>query len=47
VIKDKLLGIISVSDLLRKSDFVDRPKTSFELYLEENPDAPEARVYDT
>ena len=47
VIKDKLLGIISVSDLLRKSDFVEQPKTSFELYLEENPDAPEARVYDS
>lgn len=46
VIKGKLLGIISVSDILRKSDFVEKPKTNFELYCEENPIAPEARMYE-
>ncbi|MEM6445367.1 MAG: CBS domain-containing protein [Cyanobacteria bacterium J06642_2] len=46
VIKGKLLGIISISDILRKSDFVEKPKSNFELYLEENPSAPEARIYD-
>lgn len=46
VIKGKLLGIISVSDILRKSDFVDKPKGNFELYCEENPSALEARIYD-
>jgi CBS domain-containing protein len=47
VIKNGLLGIISISDILRKSDFVENPKTNFEIYLEENPNAPEARMYDT
>ena len=46
VIKGGLLGIISVSDILRKSDFVEKPKSNFELYCEENPSAPEARMYD-
>lgn len=46
VIKGKLLGIISISDILRKSDFVEKPKTNFELYCEENPSAPEARIYE-
>jgi CBS domain-containing protein len=46
VIKGKLLGIVSVSDILRKSDFVEKPKSSFELYCEENPSAPEARMYE-
>jgi CBS domain-containing protein len=46
VIKGKLLGIISVSDILRKSDFVEKPKGNFELYCEENPSALEARIYD-
>jgi CBS domain-containing protein len=46
VIKGKLLGIISVSDILRKSDFVEKPKGNFELYCEENPSALEARMYD-
>ena len=46
VIKDGLLGIISISDILKKSDFVEKPKTSFELYCEENPNALEARMYD-
>jgi CBS domain-containing protein len=47
VIKGKLLGIISVSDILRKSDFVDKPKSNFELYCEEFPDALEARMYES
>ena len=46
VIKGKLLGIISISDILRKSDFVEKPKTNFELYCEENPSALEARIYE-
>ncbi|MFM2314444.1 MAG: hypothetical protein RLZZ04_3720 [Cyanobacteriota bacterium] len=29
VVKDKLLGIISVSDILHKSDFVEKPKKMF------------------
>ncbi|MDY6785233.1 MAG: CP12 domain-containing protein [Cyanobacteriota bacterium] len=100
VIRDELLGIVSVSDILRKGDFVEKPKaivledeiqkarenarsicaekgstspdcaaawdiveelqaeaahrraeklvkTYFEEYCEENPDAREARVYET
>ncbi|MBE9145932.1 CP12 domain-containing protein [Planktothrix mougeotii] len=100
VIHDKLLGIISVTDIISKGDFVENPKgilleerieqaieearatcsekgatskecaaawdiveelqaeaahqkaerlekTAFDLYCEENPDAAEARVYDT
>ncbi len=46
VIKGGLLGIISVSDILRKSDFVEKPKSNFELYCEEFPNAPEARIYE-
>lgn len=46
VIQGGLLGIISISDILRKSDFVERPKSNFELYCEENPDAIEARIYE-
>jgi CBS domain-containing protein len=46
VVKDKLLGIISITDILRKSDFVEKPKSNFELYCEEYPDAPEARIYE-
>jgi CBS domain-containing protein len=46
VVKGKLLGIISISDILRKSDFVENPKSNFELYCEENPNAPEARIYE-
>ncbi|NET31053.1 MAG: CBS domain-containing protein [Cyanothece sp. SIO1E1] len=46
VIKGKLLGVISITDILRKSDFVEKPKTDFELYCEENPSAPEARIYE-
>ncbi|AOW98128.1 hypothetical protein BJP34_00575 [Moorena producens PAL-8-15-08-1] len=46
VVKGKLLGIISISDILKKSDFVEKPKSNFELYCEENPSALEARIYD-
>ena len=46
VVKGKLLGIISISDILNKSDFVEKPKSEFELYCEENPSALEARMYD-
>lgn len=46
VVKDGLKGIISTSDIMHKSDFVEKPKSYFELYCEENPDALEARIYD-
>jgi hypothetical protein len=46
VIKGNLLGIISVSDILRKSDFVEKPKSNFELYCEEYPDSLESRIYE-
>lgn len=44
--KGELLGVISVTDIFRKSDFVEKPKSYFELYCEENPDALEARIYE-
>ena len=46
VIKGKLLGIISITDILRKSDFVENPKSNFEMYCDEFPNAPEARIYE-
>ncbi|MEM9922805.1 MAG: CBS domain-containing protein [Cyanobacteria bacterium P01_D01_bin.50] len=46
VIKGSLLGVVSISDILSKSDFVEKPKSNFELYCEEFPDALEARIYD-
>ena len=46
VVKEGLQGIISISDIMHKSDFVERPKTYFEQYCEENPSAPEAKMYD-
>jgi CBS domain-containing protein len=46
VIKGELLGVISISDILRKSDFVEKPKSNFELYCEEHPDAVESRIYE-
>jgi hypothetical protein len=36
VIKGKLLGIISISDILHKSDFADKPKR---LFIEDEIDA--------
>ena len=47
VVRGRLLGEISITDILRKSDFVEKPKSNFDIYLEENPDALEAREYDT
>ena len=46
VVKGELLGVISISDILNKSDFVEKPKSSFELYCEENPGSLEARIYE-
>jgi CBS domain-containing protein len=46
VIKGTLLGVVSITDILRKSDFAEKPKSYFELYCEENPSAPEARIYE-
>ena len=46
VVKDGLQGIISISDIMHKSDFVEQSKSYFELYCEENPNALEARMYD-
>ena len=46
VIKGGLLGVIAISDILKKSDFVEKPKSQFELYCDENPSALEARIYD-
>jgi hypothetical protein len=31
---------------MHKSDFVEQPKSYFELYCEENPSALEARIYE-
>jgi len=55
VIKGDLLGVISVSDILHKElqaelahQRAKKPeKTYFEEYCQENPDAFEARIYDT
>ena len=46
VVKDGLKGIVSISDVMHKSDFVEKPKSYFELYCEENPSALEARIYE-
>ena len=46
VVKGGLLGVISISDILNKSDFVEKPKSAFELYCEENPSSLEARIYE-
>ena len=46
VVEGELLGVISISDILNKSDFVEKPKSEFELYCEDNPSALEARMYD-
>ena len=46
VVKGDLLGVISISDILNKSDFVEKPKSEFELYCEENPSDLGARIYD-
>jgi CBS domain-containing protein len=46
VVANHLLGIISITDILKKSDFVEKPKSNFEKYCEEFPSAPEARIYE-
>ena len=46
VVRDRLLGVVSVSDIMHKSDFAEKPKSYFELYCEENPNALEARIYE-
>ena len=46
VVKGELLGVISISDIMHKSDFAEKPKSYFELYCEENPSALEARIYE-
>ncbi len=46
VVKGNLLGIVSISDILKKSDFVEKPKSNFELYCDDNPSALEARIYE-
>ncbi|MEM9217688.1 MAG: CBS domain-containing protein [Cyanobacteria bacterium P01_F01_bin.150] len=46
VIKDKLVGIISISDILRKSDFVEKPKSIIEAYADEFSSYIGARMYD-
>ena len=37
VVENGLKGIISINDVMHKSDFVEKPKSYFELYCEENP----------
>ncbi|MDJ0531540.1 MAG: CBS domain-containing protein [Xenococcaceae cyanobacterium MO_207.B15] len=46
VVQNGLKGVISISDIMHKSDFVEKPKSYFEIYCEENPSALEARMYD-
>lgn len=46
VIKGELLGIVSISDILRKGDFVEKPKSTVEMYWDEFPYASGARMYD-
>ncbi|MBE9030738.1 CBS domain-containing protein [filamentous cyanobacterium LEGE 11480] len=47
VIKDGLVGVVSITDILRKSDFVEKPKSNFEVYYNEaDPDEAAAKFYD-
>lgn len=46
VVQGKLVGVISISDILNKSDFAEKPKGEFELYCEENPNYLGAKMYD-
>ena len=51
VVENGLKGIISINDVMHKSDFVEKPKSYFELYCEENPSdfdpiALQDRIYD-
>ncbi len=48
VVQGRLLGVISVSDILRKSDFVEKPKTDFYGYSSymDDPEVLQEREYD-
>ena len=48
VVQGRLLGVISVSDILRKSDFVEKPKTDFYGYASymDDPEVLQEREYD-
>ncbi|MFG6094247.1 CBS domain-containing protein [Leptothoe sp. ISB3NOV94-8A] len=48
VVQGHLLGVISISDILRKSDFVEKPKKDFygnDAYMD-NPEVLQQREYD-
>ena len=48
VVQGRLLGVISISDILRKSDFVEKPKKDFygnDAYMD-NPEVLQQREYD-
>ncbi|MEM9806603.1 MAG: CBS domain-containing protein [Cyanobacteria bacterium P01_D01_bin.56] len=48
VVQGRLLGVISISDILRKSDFVEKPKKDFYSYdaYMDNPEVLQQREYD-
>ena len=48
VVQGRLLGVISISDILRKSDFVEKPKTDFYGYSSymDDPEVLQEREYD-
>ena len=46
VVEGELLGIISISDILNKSDFVEKPKSESELYGEDKSSDLSAKIYD-
>ena len=48
VVQGRLLGVVSVSDILRKSDFVEKPKKNFYRYdsYMDNPDVLQEQEYD-
>ncbi|EKU98576.1 CBS domain-containing protein [Leptolyngbya sp. PCC 7375] len=48
VVQGRLLGVISISDIIRKSDFVEKPKKDFygnDAYMD-NPEVLQQREYD-
>ncbi|ESA34919.1 cp12 polypeptide [Leptolyngbya sp. Heron Island J] len=48
VVQGRLLGVLSISDILRKSDFVEKPKTNFyghSSYMDD-PEVLQEREYD-
>jgi CBS domain-containing protein len=48
VVQGRLLGVISISDIIRKSDFVEKPKKDFyenDSYMD-NPEVLQQREYD-